>query len=261
MSSPCRISLFALALFVASVVAFTPARAAAPFRICAEPDNPPMSQKATDSGYEIEVARLLAKEMGRPLEIKWVPQLDRSYFRETIDAGLCDAIMGVPAGFQRLSLTRPWYRTGFVFVTGKDHFSPKTFDDAALKTARIGVPATGLGDTPPIIALTRRGLEKNLRPYSIFQQGKIVSAVAAGRIDVGVVWGPLAGWFADKEKEQLDLRPTPKRDMDTPLAFEIAVGVRKDDRLLKNRLNAAIEQRQPDIDAVLRRWHVPAEKG
>src|SRR4051812_31980148 len=69
------------------------------FRICAEPNNLPMSDEGTRSGFEIEVAELVAKELGQPLEVKWVAQRDPSYLRQTIGAGACDAIMGIPADF------------------------------------------------------------------------------------------------------------------------------------------------------------------
>ena len=94
MSSRCLIRAGAAAMLLAA-----PAQAAAPFRICAEPDNLPMSRRADASGYEIEVAKILAADMGRPLEVKWIAQRDPSYFRETLGKGACDALMDVPDGF------------------------------------------------------------------------------------------------------------------------------------------------------------------
>src|SRR3954471_1512751 len=100
----------------AAVVAAT--QPAAPLRICAEPDSLPMSQQSSQTGFEIEVAQLLAHDLERPLEVKWIAQRDPSYYRSTVGAGVCDAVMSVPTGFSRLETTRPWYHAGFAFVTG-----------------------------------------------------------------------------------------------------------------------------------------------
>src|SRR3569623_611537 len=98
-------------LVMAIMAAFQPP--AEPLRICAEPDSLPMSQQASQSGFEIEVAQLLARDLGRPLEVKWIAQRDPSYYRSTVGAGVCDAVMSVPTGFTRLDTTQAWYHAGF----------------------------------------------------------------------------------------------------------------------------------------------------
>ncbi|MDB5477593.1 MAG: extracellular solute-binding protein family 3 [Alphaproteobacteria bacterium] len=237
----------------------TGAGAEVPLRICAEPDNLPMSQKSTNSGFEIEAAQLLAKDMGRTLEVKWVPQRDHSFFRQTIGKGECDAIMSLPAQFGRLTMTQPWYRTGFMFVTRKeDNIAPHSFDDETLKKLSIGVPATGLGDTPPIMALTQRGMAANLRPYSIYEPQKLIDAVAKKEIDMAIVSSPFAGWYGGQQN--LALTPTPERDGMIPFAFDMAIGVRKGNEALKEQLNRALEHQHAAIAAVFDHWHVPFGK-
>jgi mxaJ protein len=253
MSFHCRIELYLLCLFM--VVPFSPAHAVVPFRICAEPDNLPMSQQVSESGYEIETARLLAKDMGRPLEIKWVAQRDHSYYRQTIGAGACEAIMGVPANFGKLTTTKPLYRTRFFFVSREKKNLPRSFDDEGLKNMRIGVPATGLGDTPPALALTQRSLGKNLRTYSIYEPQKMIDAVADGDLDLAIAWGPFAGWFGNKNG--LKISPAPEHDGPLPLAFDISVGVRKGDLTLKSRIETAFIHQEAAIQKILENWHVP----
>jgi mxaJ protein len=252
----CRAEIRRLFALLAFALLCPQAKASAPaFKICAEPDNLPMSQRSSQTGFEIDVAKILAQELGQELEVKWVAQRDHSYFRQTIGAGVCDAIIGVPSSFGRLETTDPWYRAGFVFV-GRGEPAPSSFDDPRLKKMIIGVPATGLGETPPVMALTRRRLEKNLRPYSIYEPQKMIAAVADKKIDVAVMWGPFGEWFASQENKTLTIQQTQDRDGPIPLAFEISVGVRKGNEVLKQKLNQALKRRHHAIAAVLTKWHI-----
>lgn len=245
--------------FGLSTLAAAPAPSS--FRICAEPDNLPMSQQSSRSGFEIEIARLLAKDMGQELQVKWVAQRDHSFFRQTIGTGACDAIMGIPSGFSKLTTTKPVYRTGFFFVTRpEDNLAPKSFDDENLRKLKIGVPVTGLGDTPPALALTRRGLGENLRPYSIYEPQKLISAVVKKDVDMAILWGAFAGWFSSNEKPPLTITQTPVKDNVMPLAFDISIGVRKGNTALAELLNLALDHQQAGITAILNHWHVPVVK-
>ena len=262
MSLPSRIrpvrNGLSLGLLLVMAAATAHAADVSPLRICAEPDSLPMSQQSSNSGYDIEVARLLADALGRPLEVKWVSQRDPSYFRATIGAGVCDAIMEVPEGFERLTTTAPWYRTGFVFVSRVGDGVPVTsFDDPGLKQLSIGVPATGLGETPPAIALTRRSLGDRLRPYSIFDPRTMIDAVADKDIDLAVVWGPFGGWWGGTEKRPLVIKAVPAMDGTMPLTFAMSIGVRKGDEQLKAQLDQALVERREAIAAILTRWRVP----
>ncbi len=251
-------SLISLATGLAAALS-TPA-GAVPLRICAEPDNLPMSQQSTRSGAEIEVAELLAKELKRPLEIVWVSQRDPSYFRQTIGGGACDAIMSVPAGFRRLATTRPWYRTGFYFVGRVDTVLPRSFDDPALRPMRIGVPVTGLGDTAPVAVLTRRSLQGRLRPFAIYDPAGLAGAVRDHTVDVALLWGPFAGWYAAQAIPPLAIVAAPSSDGPaTPLAFDISIGVAPGNEALKSQLDQALDLERPAIAAVLAKWHVPVE--
>jgi mxaJ protein len=260
--SPTKLFLFIMlnAISLMSSALATPQKLQT-FRICAEPTNLPMSDKTSRSGYEIEVAELLAKEMGQQLDIQWIPQRDHSYFRQSIMSGKCDAIMGVPAGFMRLATTQPWYRTGFVFITrDNENLNLRSFDEPILRSQRIGVPATGLGDTPPAIALTRRGLTQNMRPYSIYEPHKMINALIEKEIDVAILWGPFAGWYAGKENGSLHLQAIPDRDGLTPMAFDMYIGVRKGNEILKKKLNRALIKRHSAIADILNKWRVPLRK-
>jgi mxaJ protein len=166
--------------------------------------------------------------------------------------------------------TKPYYRSSFVFVSRRDRgIGVQSFDDPALrqKTLRIGVQLVGddYVNTPPAHALGRRGIVENVVGYTVYGDASrevpaagIVDAVEAGEVDVAVVWGPLAGYFAKKKGRALDIRPvTPEKDGNLPLAFDISMGVRKGDKAWKQELEAFLERRRSEVLAILEEHGVP----
>jgi mxaJ protein len=78
-------------------------------------------------------------------------------------------------------------------------------------------------------------------------------------VDIAIVWGPVAGYFAKSAKAPLDIRPLPERDSlsDFPFQFNIAMGVRRRDHALRDSLNALLERKRPEIQAILQEYGVP----
>jgi mxaJ protein len=249
MSSPCRVSLCLAA------VLFTATAQAAPFTICAEPDNLPFSAR-DGQGFEVEAARLLAEDMGRDLQVVYVAQRTPDFLRTTVISGRCDALMSVPRGFQRLATTKPWYRSRYVAVTlSSAPVALAAFDDARFGDLRIGVPGQG---TPPALVLARHGRIQNLRAYSVFESEKLVEDVRQGVLDVAYVWGPFAGWYAARQPG-LAVAMLPLSDGSTPLAFAFSIGVRPGNDVLLGELDEAIGRNTAALAKILDRWHVPRE--
>lgn len=223
-----------------------------PLRVCAEPDNLPYSH-ADQSGFENRIARLLADELGATLAYTWFPQR-RAFVRKT--SGLCDVFIGVPSDFERLLTTRSYYRSSYVFV-GRI----ASFDDPALKQLRIGVQLVGddMAATPGAYALARRGVVDNVSGFPVYGEHpaaqRIVEAIAQGRLDGAVVWGPAVGHFAFAKN--LPVREAKEPGLPMPLEFSISVGVRRGNGALRDALDAALERRRAEIDAVLDAYHVP----
>src|SRR5436853_6673275 len=165
--------------------------ATATFRICADANNLPYSNDKLE-GFENKIAALFAKDLGATPTYTWWPDR-RGFIRNTLRANLCDVVVGVPNGYDQVRWTRPYYRSTYVFVhTRNGGFRVGSWDDPALRNARIGVVAA----TPPADALIRKGLIQNLVSYRLTidytteYPGEIVDHVAAGKIDVAIVWGP-----------------------------------------------------------------------
>lgn len=239
---------------------------APPLVVCADPNNRPFSHASGD-GFENRIATLLARDLGRPLAYHWLPQR-RGFLRLTLVAGRCDVVLGVPAQSDRLLTTRPYYRSSYAFVSRADRaLRIRSFDDPRLRRLTIGIQLTGDDyDNPPAAhALAARRLADNVRGFTVYgdysqpdPQRDVVDAVADGRVDVAVVWGPQAGYFARRERIRLDVTPV-VADPHAPLpfAFDIAMGVRRGDDALRAALDRALVRRAADIRRILAAYGVP----
>jgi mxaJ protein len=239
--------------------------AAEPLRVCADPDNLPYS-RADGSGFENRIARLLADDMGAPLAYEWLPDR-RGFVRKTLGAQLCDVIIGVPAGFERAATTHPYYRSAYVLVDRAGNAPPvRSLDDPRLAKMRIGVQLIGndLAASPPGQLLAHMGYTQNVRGFPLAGEEpsaeRAIDAIVRGEVDAALLWGPQAGYFA--RRAPLPLRVTavpvpPEAHFD----FAIAMGVRRGDGELRERLDDFIRRRQGDIDRILAEYDVPRVAG
>jgi mxaJ protein len=258
MSSAC------LRALAGALIVFAAASASArELRVCADPDNLPLSHE-NGSGFENRIAELIANEMGAELRYEWLPFI-RGFVRKTMGAGLCDVFIGVPRDFERVMTTKPYYRSAFVFVDGPRATGIERFDDPRLARLTIGVQLVGndLAATPPGHALAQAGLTDNVRGFTVMGEAptaqRMVSAVARSDLDAALVWGPQAGYFAARGARPLQVRvaqaPASLRGM--PFEFDIAMGVKRGNTALRDELDTIIERRRADIDAILAAYHVP----
>jgi len=225
-------------------------------RVCADPDNLPFSNDRLE-GFENRVAAVLGRELGLPVRYTWHAQR-RGFIRETLAAGACDVVMGVPSGLPRVATTRPYYRSSYVFVWRRAEAAVRSFDDPALRRLKVAVTVLGDdgADPPPVAALARRGIVQNVVGFPIIDGLQMVDAVAEGKVDLAVVWGPLAGYRA--RGARLQLAPvSPATEGGLPFVFPIAVAVRPGDEALRVRLETALERRHGEVERILERFGVP----
>jgi mxaJ protein len=236
-------------------------------RVCADPNNLPFSNEH-EAGFENRIVAVVARELDAKVVYVWWAQR-RGNIRNTLNAGLCDLIPGVASGLETLATTAPYYRSAYVFVTrAQPPLEIRSFDDERLRKLTIGVQMIGddFSNTPPAHSLSRRGMVENVRGFMLYGDyaqdsppRAIIDAVASGAIDVAVVWGPLAGYYAQKQKIPLSLHVvSPLRDgAALPMAFDISMGVRKKDAELLHALDAALRKRRVEIAEILREYSVP----
>jgi mxaJ protein len=251
---------------VAACAANTPRRTAE-LRVCADPNNLPFSD-STGAGFENRLAALVADEMNARVSYTWWAQR-RGFIRNTLNARECDVVMGVPTSFELALVTRPYYRSSYVFVSRRDRaIRVRSFDDSVLRNLRIGVQLVGddYANAPPAHALARRGIVDNVQGFNV--QGdytkpsppsRIIEAVTRGDVDLAVAWGPLAGYFASRQPIPLDLVPvTPQVDLPfLPFVFDISMGVRRGDTTFRDTLDAILVRRRASIDSLLDAYGVP----
>ncbi|HEX2204581.1 MAG TPA: substrate-binding domain-containing protein, partial [Longimicrobium sp.] len=251
----------------AALVAKAPERDPSVLRVCADPNNLPFSNERGE-GFENRLAELLAREMGRRVEYTWWAQR-RGFIRNTLRAGECDLVAGIPSSFELVAATRPYYRSTYVFVYREDAgFEVASFDDAVLREKTIGVHLVGDdgANTPPAHALSKRGIVGNVRGYTLYGDystpnppARILDAVARKEIDVAVVWGPLAGYFVPRQRVKMKVVPvSPQVDLPfLPFVFDISMGVRRDDAALLSQVESVLRKRRNDVEAILDEYGVP----
>lgn len=257
-----RAAVLLLALAAATAAAQEAPRTS--LRVCADPDNLPYSHE-DGGGFENRIARLVAEDFGLPLEYAWLPDR-RGFVRKTLGAGLCDLIVGVPVQFEHTLNTKPYYRSSYMLVERAALGPPPDgFFDPRLRRWRIGVQVVGddFAATPPGHALVQAGAIDNVVGFPLAGEepaaARIVQALARGELDAAFVWGPQAGYYARQAGQSLQLHyvPPPATMREQPFSFAIAMGVRRGDRELRDRLNDFIARRQPDIDRILADYGVP----
>jgi quinoprotein dehydrogenase-associated probable ABC transporter substrate-binding protein len=229
-------------------------------RVCADPSNLPFSNEKGE-GFENKVMELMAAKLDKKLAYVWYPQAT-GFVRNTLGARRCDVIPGFPQGDELAQTTNAYYRTAYALVikpgSGLDDLA--SLGDPRLKEKRIGIVA----GTPPATYLAVNGLMLKAKPYPLVVDTRVDSVaqammrdLASGEIDVGVLWGPMAGYYAKRVDPPMRVALLLKETGGPQLAFRIAMGVRLADQNWKRQLNKLIADNQADINRVLLGFGVP----
>lgn len=238
---------------------------------CADPNNMPFSNRA-EQGFENKLARLIASDLHAELKYIWWAQR-RGYVRNTLNERSCDFWPGIASNVEMVATSRPYYRSSYMFVSrGAAKLDGLTLDDPRLKTLKIGVQMVGndASNTPPAHALATRGIIANVRGYMLYGDyreadppAEVMKAVERGEVDVALVWGPLAGYFAAKSPVPLRLEPvTPWfADQQWPMQFDVSLGVQKNNQKLLKQIDRVLMRRSGDIRRLLDSYHVPLANG
>jgi mxaJ protein len=239
-----------------------PANEAKELRVCGDPNNLPFSNEKLE-GLENKIADVIAKDLRLTVAYTWWPH-QRGLVKRVLNTGRCDVMLGIPKGYDPVLWTKPYYRTGYVLAYRKDSgLKVRSLDDPLLKKLKIGVQV----NTPPHDALGQRGIADNVVGYQLMfdsnyhaedYPGKLVEDLLAGSIDVALVWGPIAGYFAKKKAAPLELVLLEDRpDSGNRFAFDISMGVRKGNKELKSKLEDVLARRHDDIEHILEDFGVP----
>jgi quinoprotein dehydrogenase-associated probable ABC transporter substrate-binding protein len=230
-------------------------------RVCADPANLPFSNEKKE-GFENKIADIIGDELGVPVEYTWFPQAV-GFTRNTLLAKRCDVIIGTGQGDELVLNSNALYRSAYALVykpgTGLDGVD--SIFDPRLKGKSIGA----VQGTPSATLIAKAGLMDHARPYRLMvdrryddPSGEMVKDIRDGKVDAGVMWGPIAGYYALRNGDKLAVVPLIKdAGKAGRVDFRITMGVRQGDDLWKRQLNDILRKRQADIDKVLLEYGVP----
>jgi quinoprotein dehydrogenase-associated probable ABC transporter substrate-binding protein len=230
------------------------------FRVCADPRNMPFSNEMGD-GFENKIAELFAERLQKKLDYAYYPGAT-GFVRNTLGAHRCDVIMGFPQGDDVAQGTNPYYRTAYALIAkrGSGLDGVTTLEDERLKRKHIGIVA----GTPAATYMAMDGLMAKAKPYPLMTDTRVDSSAEAmindlnsGNIDAGILWGPMAGFYAKKASPPLHVTPLVKEKTGPRLVYRIGMGVRPADQNWKRQLNRLIQENQPAINRILLDFGAP----
>jgi quinoprotein dehydrogenase-associated probable ABC transporter substrate-binding protein len=229
-------------------------------RVCADPRDLPFSNQAGE-GFENKLAELLAQKLGKTLAYEFYPGAT-GFVRNTLNAHKCDLIMGMPQGDDIVQGTNPYYRTTYALVSkqGSSLESVDSLESPLLQGKRIGIVA----GTPPATNLAVNGLLGNIKSYPLVVDTRfdaptsaMMDDLDADRIDVAILWGPIAGYLAKHAKTPMKVMPLVKETTGSRMVYRIGMGVRHSDQEWKRLLNKLIAANQTEISHILAGYGVP----
>jgi mxaJ protein len=234
------------------------------FKVCADPENLPYSNTKGE-GFENKIAEVLAKDLGLKLTYQfWYDRM--GFIRNTLNAKRCDVIMGTTSDNDALRTSKPYYRSGHVFVWRKEsNYNITDWDSPDLKKGVIGI----VGQSPATIPMNEKGLITNARPYRMQRDlnlppSFLIDDLAKKEIDIAVAWGPIGGYFAKNSKVPMEVRVVPEYVSTNPINqakgkefWNIAVGVRKKDKERMAKIDAALERNKDKIEQILTEFGIP----
>ena len=228
-------------------------------RVCADPNNLPFSNEAGE-GFENKIAQVIGSELKLPVSYVFFPQVI-GFVRNTLRAHTCDLVMGTAAGDDIVQTTTPYYYSSYVAVYLADKgFTFTGFDDPKLKSMHIGIVSA----TPPSDLLIRHDLMTIARPYALTVDTRFESAthqmiedIEKGEIDIGLLWGPIAGYYSRRQAHPLSFAVLPNEPGAPRMDYHIAMGGRINEPEWRRKINSAIHKRQPEITKILQDYGVP----
>lgn len=246
------------------VVENSPEKKIEALRVCADPGNMPMSNDKGE-GYSIEIAKIIAEGLGTNVTYFYRPYLNRGLTRQTFDNNECDILMDMTPDDERMLTTIPVYKSTFVLAYRSDKgIDVKTLHDPKLLNEyKVGVFQHSAIRT----VLQDRGLKRentivrtiahdaDLRPER--QPHMDVQNMLDGKLDIAAIWGPMAGWYKTIKNEPITIVPVNRLEDITPMEFPLGIGMRKNAKDLKAKIEAVMLKEKDKIRKVFDDYGVP----
>ncbi len=236
-------------------------------KVCAAKNAPPFSSE-DGSGFENRLAATLAAAMGRKVQTVYLDKPPIYLVRDALDKHLCDVVMGLDTGDPRVLSSKPYYRTGYVFVTrAAQNLNISSWNDPKLQTLSHFAVSF---DSPGEEMLKQIGkYDDNLNyDYSLVnfksrrnqyvqvEGAKMAAEVASGKADIAVAFAPEIARYVKQSSVPLRINliadDAARSDkLKVPQQFSQSVAVRKDDPQLLAQIDAALVKTRPEIRRIL----------
>jgi mxaJ protein len=251
------------ALAIIAVPGHAPAQTPQPLRVCADPNYMPYSNRAGD-GFENKIAKIVGQALGRPVEYYWTATRESDeygeYLHRTIEAGKCDLLVDVPYAMVQVETTRPYYIASYIFLFKRSAgYDLTSLDSPVLHSVKIGYEA----ETPVEDGLKLRALTIGAKPFKTADDpdespGRIVSAVEAGQINVGLTWDPAVGYFLKAHPDLTVVTIPNGRSQGSPeqYSFPMAMATRSNDPGLHAQVEHVIATHEAQLEAVLHQYNI-----
>ena len=233
-------------------------------RICADPNNLPYSNQ-NNEGYENKIADLFAKKLGNiPVIYSWYPTT-AGFVRRTLNAKTCDLIVTFPAVHEFVQNSNPFYNSSYVFMSLEEkNINIKTLFDPEIKEKKykIGI----IHATPPTSYVAKYKLFEQVKFYRQAADPRkqkpwadITNDLVDGKLDIAILWGPLAGYEAKKAKKPITIVPLTKEETVSrgKLVYRFTMGIRRNEPEWEKTINNLIKDNQEEINKILRGYGVP----
>ena len=229
-------------------------------RVCADPSDLPFSNQKGE-GLENKIANIIGDELKLPVVYTWFPKAT-GFVRMTLNAKKCDLVIGWGQGDDMVLNTNAIYRstTALIYKKGTGLDGVDALSDPRLQGKTIGMQQGSAGAT----LAAKYGLMANVHGYPMIVDRRyanpaedMMNDIRKGDIAAGILWGPIAEYWAKRDGDPLVVVPLVKDVGAARIAFRITMGVRNGDDAWKRTLNEVIRKRQGDIDKVLLDYGVP----
>lgn len=244
-------------------------------KVCASENEPPYSMH-DGTGFENSLAQVIADTMGRTLQMVWSDKPAIFLVRDHLDKRLCDVVMGVDTGDERVLTTKSYYRSGYVFVTRKDRNVTATswkdpqYEQMGTIAVRFSSPGElilrqmGKYEDNANYLASLIGFKSRRNEYLQVPADRMVREVAEGHADAAIAFAPEVARFVNSSPVPLSMVPIADSiarpdGQSVELQFDQSMGVRKDDQGLKAALDAAIDKAAPQIRQILKAEGIPFE--
>jgi quinoprotein dehydrogenase-associated probable ABC transporter substrate-binding protein len=233
-------------------------------RVCADPGNMPMSNDKGE-GYANKIANIIAEGLGTHVTYFYRPYLNRGLTRQTFDNNECDILMDMTPDDERMLTTKPLYKSTFVLAYRSDKGMDikSLYDPRLLNDYKVGVFQHSAIRT----VLQERGIKReNTVVRTIAHDADLrlerqphmdVQNMIDGQLDVAAIWGPMAGWYKTIKHEPITIVPVNRLEDVTPMEFPLAIGMRRNAKDLKARIEAVMLKDKDKIQKVFDDYGVP----